>query len=55
MEKLEKYFCNYNQAIALKELGFDKPCLATINQIETIHIKGAKRLPSGATKTPMVL
>lgn len=24
---MEKEFCNYNQALALKELGFDKPCL----------------------------
>ena len=23
---MEKYFCNYNQALALKELGFDEPC-----------------------------
>ena len=21
-----EYFCNYEQAVALKELGFDKPC-----------------------------
>ena len=24
---MEKYFCNYNQSLALKELGFDEPCL----------------------------
>jgi hypothetical protein len=23
---MEKHFCNYNQALALKELGFDEPC-----------------------------
>lgn len=23
---MEKYFANYNQSLALKELGFDKPC-----------------------------
>lgn len=23
---MEKYFVNYNQSLALKELGFDKPC-----------------------------
>ena len=23
---MEKYFCNYNQSLALKELGFKKPC-----------------------------
>ena len=24
---MEKYFCDYNQSLALKELGFDEPCL----------------------------
>ena len=23
---MEKYFCNYNQSLALKKLGFDEPC-----------------------------
>ena len=23
---MEKYFCNYNQSLALKELGFEEPC-----------------------------
>ena len=25
---MEKYFANYNQSLALKELGFDEDCLA---------------------------
>ena len=25
---MEKYFANYNQSLALKELGFDEPCFA---------------------------
>jgi len=25
---MEKYFCDYNQSLALKELGFDEPCIA---------------------------
>lgn len=25
---MEKYFVTYNKALALKELGFDEPCLA---------------------------
>lgn len=25
---MEKYFCNYNQSLALKELDYDEPCLA---------------------------
>ena len=28
---MEKYFVNYNQSLALKELGFDMPCLASWN------------------------
>ena len=29
---MEKYFCNYKQALALKELGFDMPCIATYTE-----------------------
>jgi hypothetical protein len=25
---MEKYFCSYERSLALKELGFDEPCLA---------------------------
>lgn len=25
---MEKYFANYNQSLALKELGFDEPCIS---------------------------
>ena len=28
---MEKHFCNYNQSLALKELGFDMTCLASWN------------------------
>ena len=28
---MEKYFCSYNQALALKELGFNKKCLSWYN------------------------
>ena len=24
---MEKHFCNYNQSLAIKELGFNEPCL----------------------------
>jgi hypothetical protein len=24
---MEKHFCNYNQSLALKELGYDEPCM----------------------------
>ena len=29
---IEKEFVNYNQALALKELGLDEPCLATYHK-----------------------
>lgn len=29
---MEKYFVNYNQSLALKELGFEKPCIATYTE-----------------------
>lgn len=35
-------FIPYEQALALEELGFDEPCIATIDQTEFIHIKGTE-------------
>ena len=34
---MEKHFVTYNQSLALKELGFDKPCLA-------VYAEGSKQL-----------
>lgn len=45
---MEKEFVPYEQALALKELGFDEPCFATIDQIEYVHIKGTKSAPRGS-------
>ena len=45
---MEKEFVPYEQALALKELGFDESCFATIDQIEYVHIKGTKSLPRGS-------
>jgi hypothetical protein len=45
---MENEFVPYNLAIQLKELGFDEPCLATIDQTEYIHIKGTKYPIRGA-------
>lgn len=45
---LEKYFVPYNKVFKLKELGFDEDCLATVDQIDYLHIKGAKKLPRGS-------
>jgi hypothetical protein len=43
-----KEFIPYEQALALKELGFDDPCLATIDQTDFIHIKGTEYPIRGA-------
>ena len=39
---MEKEFIPYEQALALKELGFSEECFATIDQTEFIHIKKTK-------------
>ena len=44
---IEKEFIPYQQALALKELGFDKPCFATIDQTESVHIKGTEHTMGG--------
>ena len=45
---IEKEFIPYEQALALKELGFDEECLSTIDQTDYIHIKGTKYPIRGA-------
>ncbi len=45
---MEKEFAPYEQVLALKELGFDEPCFATIDQTDYLHINGTKRLPRGS-------
>jgi hypothetical protein len=45
---MEKEFVPYEQALALKELGFDEPCFATIDQTYYLHINGTKKLPRGS-------
>lgn len=30
--EMEKHFATYNQSLALKELGFDEPCIATYTE-----------------------
>ncbi|MEY2869821.1 MAG: hypothetical protein RIR01_2323 [Bacteroidota bacterium] len=38
---MEDHFVNYNQALALKELGFDEPCIAFYSkQLLTFHTHG---------------
>ena len=43
-----KDFIQYTEALELKQLGFDKPCLATIDQTDFIHIKGTEYPIRGA-------
>ena len=44
---MEKEFIPYEQALALKELGFDIKCIATITNYGYLHIKGTRGFPSG--------
>lgn len=39
---MKKEFVSYELAGCLEEMGFNEPCLATIDQTEYIHIKGTK-------------
>jgi hypothetical protein len=41
-------FVPYELALELKQLGFDEPCLATIDQTDFIHIKGTEYPIRGA-------
>lgn len=45
---MEKEFVPYELALELKELGFDEPCLAEIDQIECLQLKGIRKLPRGS-------
>ena len=48
MDLLEDLFVSYDQAVELEKLGYDEPCIATIDQTEYLHINGTKTLPRGA-------
>jgi hypothetical protein len=41
-------FVPYELALEFKQLGFDEPCLATIDQTDFIHIKGTEYPIRGA-------
>lgn len=45
---MKDIFVNFKIANELINLGFNEKCIATINNLEVIHIKGTKRKPSGA-------
>ena len=45
---MNKEFIPYELALELKQLGFDEPCLATIDQTDFIHIKGTEYPIRGA-------
>ena len=45
---MKKEFIPYQLALELKQLGFDEPCIATIDQTGFIHIKGTERPTRGA-------
>lgn len=49
---MEKEFINYEQALALKELGFDEPCFTIYNtEQDLLYIKPRKLF--GDIKTPL--
>lgn len=43
-----KNFLPYKQTIELIQLGFNQPCLATIDQTDFVHIKGTRKQPRGS-------
>ena len=45
---MKKEFVPYELAVKLKALGFDKKCIATIDQTEYLYIKGTRRPIRGA-------
>jgi len=46
--EMNKEFIPYELALELNQLGFNKPCLATIDQTDFIHIKGTEYPIRGA-------
>lgn len=44
---INEHFVPYTESSELNHLGFDEPCLGTINNNEAIHIKGTRGTPSG--------
>lgn len=48
MNDIKNIFVPYGESIKLLEIGFDYKCLATVNNIGALHIKGTRRGPSGA-------
>lgn len=45
---IEKEFIPYELALELKQLGFNEPCFATIDQTEFVHINGTEYPIRGA-------
>ena len=55
---VESLFCPYEQALALKELGFDEPCVYVYLDKDTIRqnhgfMNYPKEIYSGVIKTPL--
>lgn len=45
---ITKEFIPYTEALSLKELEFDEPCLATTDQTDYLHINGTENSPRGS-------
>jgi hypothetical protein len=49
---MQEHFVNYNQALALKELGFDEPCFGFYD-IFTNEVKGGNFPCEGSNNAPL--
>ena len=52
---LTEQFVPYSLSKKLEQLGFNEPCIATIDQTEYIHIKGTKQPIRGAMMYDTIL
>jgi hypothetical protein len=52
---MDKFFIPYEQALALKELGFDEPCFATFYRKELSQYPNSREEETGFNTTPFEL
>ena len=50
---MEKYFIPYEQALALKKLGFDEPCFGFYNDMENNKLMGGNFPCDGRNSAPL--
>ena len=52
---MEKEFISYNQALSLKELGFDEPCFALYNRSDKPVIAGNTPVYNSKTEDDLII